>query len=57
MQFNSYSCHILMELEFSRQICEKYSNMKFNENPYSGSRVVPRGRINGWIDGQIDGQT
>jgi hypothetical protein len=28
------------ELEFSRRIFEKYSNMKFHENPFSGSRVV-----------------
>jgi len=33
-----------MKLEFSGQICEKYSNIKFNENPSSGSRVVPCGR-------------
>jgi hypothetical protein len=32
-----YSCQILMKLEFSRQIFEKYSNMKFHENPSSGS--------------------
>jgi len=28
-----------MKLEFSRQIFEKYSNIKFHENPSSGSRV------------------
>jgi hypothetical protein len=28
----------------SRQILEKYSNIKFNENPSSGSRVVSCGR-------------
>ena len=28
-----YSCPILMKLEFSRQIFEKYSNIKFHENP------------------------
>ena len=39
-----YSCHILMELEFSRQIFEKYSNTKFHENPSSGSRDVLCGR-------------
>jgi hypothetical protein len=33
-----------MKLEFSRRIFEKYSNIKFNENPSSGSRVVPCGR-------------
>jgi len=30
-----------MELEFSRDISEEYSNIKFHENPWSGSRVVP----------------
>jgi len=33
-----------MRLEFSRQILEMYTNMKFNENPSSGSRVVPCGQ-------------
>jgi len=36
-----------MKLEFSRQIFEKHSNIKFHENPSSGSRVVP-------TDGQTD---
>jgi hypothetical protein len=31
-------------LEFSRQILEKSTNIKFHENPSSGSRVVPCGR-------------
>jgi hypothetical protein len=31
-----------MKLEFYRQIFEKCSNIKFHENPSSGSRVVPR---------------
>jgi len=39
-----HSCQILMKLEFSRQIFEKYSNIKFHENPSSGSRVVQCGR-------------
>ena len=39
-----YLCQILLELEFSRQIFEKYSNDKFHENPSSGSRVVRCGR-------------
>jgi hypothetical protein len=34
----------LMKLEFSGQFFEKYSNIKFHENPSSGSRVVPCGR-------------
>jgi len=33
-----------MELEFYRQIFEKYSIIKFNENPSSGIRVVPCGQ-------------
>jgi len=33
-----------MKLEFSRQILEKYSNVKFHENPSKGSRVVSCGR-------------
>jgi hypothetical protein len=33
-----------MKLEFSRQISEKYSNIKFNENPSRVSRVVPWGQ-------------
>jgi hypothetical protein len=39
-----YSCQILMKLEFSRQIVEKHSNIKFHKNPSSGSRVVPCGQ-------------
>ena len=31
-----------MNLEFSRQSFEKYTNIKFHENPSSGRRVVPR---------------
>jgi len=30
-----------MKLEFSRQIFEKYSNIKFHENLFSAIRVVP----------------
>jgi hypothetical protein len=32
-----------MELDIFRQIYEKYSNTKFNENPSIGSRVAPWG--------------
>ena len=39
-----YSCQILMKLEFSGQVFEKYLNIKFHENPSSGSRVVPCGQ-------------
>jgi len=37
-----------MKIGFSRQIFEKKSrNMKFYENPSSGNRVVPCGRVAG----------
>jgi len=39
-----------MILEFSGQIFEKYSNVKFNEYTSSGSRVVPYGRTDGQTD-------
>ena len=42
------------ELEFSRRIFEKYSNMKFHENPSSGSRVVPRRSTDIQKDRQTD---
>ena len=41
---SQYSCLVLMKLEFSRYIFEKYSNIKFHEIPSSASRVVPCGR-------------
>jgi hypothetical protein len=47
MQITRYSCHILMKLEFSRQIFENYTNIKFYENPSSGRRVFPCGRTDG----------
>jgi len=37
-------CEVLMKFEFSLQICEKYSNLKFHENPSSDSRYVPCGQ-------------
>ena len=39
-----------MELEFSWQIFEKYTKIKFQENPPNGSRVVPCGRTGGHTD-------
>jgi len=35
-----YSYQIPMKLKLCRQIFQKYSNIKFNENPFSGSRVL-----------------
>jgi len=43
MQNTRYSCQILMKLEFSPQIFEEYSNIKFHENPSSGIKGVPCG--------------
>jgi hypothetical protein len=40
-----YSYLILMILGFSRQIFEKYSNIRLHENLSSGSRVVPYGEM------------
>ena len=31
-------------------VFEKFSNIEFRETPYSGSRVVPRGRTDGRTD-------
>ena len=39
-----YSKEVLKKLEFSRQIFEKYWNIKFHENPHSASRTVLCGR-------------
>jgi hypothetical protein len=33
-----------MKLEFFQQIFERYSNIKYNKNPSSGSRIVPCGQ-------------
>jgi hypothetical protein len=45
----------LNEFEFSRQIFEKFWNIKFHKNPSSGSRVVPYGQTDGQTD--RDGRT
>jgi hypothetical protein len=42
-----YSSHILTKPEFSREIFEKYANIILNENPPSGSRMVPCRRTDG----------
>jgi hypothetical protein len=39
-----------MEIKFYPQIFEKHSNIKFNENPSSESRVVPCGQTDGRKD-------
>ena len=40
MQSTRQFCLIVKKLQFSRQIFEKYSDVKLIENPFSGSRVV-----------------
>jgi len=44
---------VAMNLEVSRHIFEKYSNIKFNEKPSIGSRVFPCG----WLDGRTSAGT
>jgi hypothetical protein len=39
-----------MLLEFTQRIFEKYSNIKFHENIFSGSRVLPCVRTDGRTD-------
>ena len=41
VHYPAFFCQILMKLELSREIFEKYSNVKFHENPSSSSRVLP----------------
>jgi hypothetical protein len=45
-----FSCQTWLKLGFSRKIFEKYSNIKFQENPSGGSRVVSCGRKDGQRD-------
>ena len=45
-----YSCQMLMKLDISRQIFEKYSNIRFHKNPFSGRRVDPCGRTDRQTD-------
>ena len=48
MQSACYSCQILIKIEFSQKIFEKYSDIKFHGNPSSQSRVD--GRAGGRTD-------
>jgi len=44
MKSTRYSSHVLNKLDFLRQIFEKNANIKFCENSFSRSRVVPSRR-------------
>jgi len=44
MYSTRYSCKIVMKIEVSQLTFEKYSNIKFHENPTSGRRVVSFGQ-------------
>jgi hypothetical protein len=43
-----------MKREFCRHILEKNLNMKFYQNIFTGSRVVPLGRTDGQVDERTD---
>jgi len=42
-----YFCQILMKVVLSSEIFEKYSNIKFHDNPSNASRVAPFGQTDG----------
>ena len=46
-----------MKLEFSWKSFKKYSDIKFHENPSSGSQIVPCGQMDGWTACQPVRQT
>ena len=51
MYSTGYSCQILMQLEFSRQNFEKYSNVKFNEYPsILGAEFCADRQPDGWAE-------
>ena len=50
ISYNIISYQVLKKLEFFGQILGKLTNIKFNENPSSGSRVVPCGQTDRWTD-------
>jgi hypothetical protein len=54
MHRTRYFSQIVMKLEFSRQIFEKYSNINFHENSSSESQVFPCGRRDRQTDTRTD---
>ena len=57
MEITCYFCQTLVECEFSWQILEKYSDVKFHENLFSGNWVVSFGKMVGQTDGRTDSKT
>jgi len=53
MRSTCYS-QILTKTQFSRQMFEKYADIKFHENPSGDSRVIPSGQTDGRTDRQTD---
>ena len=51
MYSKRYACQVLKNLEFSRQIFQKSSNIKFHETPSFGGRVVPCGQRDVYDEG------
>jgi len=49
-----YVQQILMKPEFSRQIFEKYLNVKYRENTSSVAELF---QVGGWADVRTDGRT
>ena len=47
VKYPVFLSYFIIKLEFSRQIFEKYSDIKLHDNTSSGSRVVPCGRAAG----------
>jgi len=39
-----------MQLEFSQQLFEEYSSIKFHKNPSNGNRVVPCGHTDRQVE-------
>ena len=54
MQSTRFSCHILMKLEFSRQILEKYTDIKFHKKirPVGAELFHVDRCTDRWTDGQ-----
>jgi len=51
MYITRFACQVLNNLEFSRQIFQKYSNIEFRETPSSGGRDVPCGQRDRYDEG------